>query len=61
VPNSLTVPASVTRGVALVRDDPRNPVSLAIRELADQEIRRRFGEDMQNGAKRSFSLFGGKR
>ncbi|MEW1954413.1 AAA family ATPase [Terrabacter sp. NPDC080008] len=61
VPNSLTVPASVNRGVALVLDDPRNPVSLAIRELADQEIRRRFGEELQNGAKRSFTLFGGKR
>ena len=61
VPNSLTVPASVNRGVALILDDPRNPVSLAIRDLADHEIRRRFGEDLQNGAKRSFSLFGGKR
>lgn len=61
VPNSLTVPASVNRGVALVLDDPRNPVSLAIRELADQEIRRRFGEELQNGAKRNFSLFGSKR
>ncbi|GAA2018656.1 response regulator [Terrabacter terrae] len=61
VPNSLTVPASVNRGVALVLDDPRNPVSLAIRELADQEIRRRFGEELQNGAKRNFSLFGSRR
>lgn len=61
VPNSLTVPASVNRGVALVLDDPRNPVSVAIRELADQEIRRRFGEELHNEAKRSFSLFGGKR
>lgn len=61
VPNSLTVPASVNRGVALVLDDPRNPVSLAIRDLADQEIRRRFGEELQNGAKRNFSLFGSKR
>ncbi|WP_076260267.1 AAA family ATPase [Intrasporangium flavum] len=62
VPNSLTVPASVNRGVALVIDEPRNPVSMAIRELADHEIRRRFGEDMQNGAKRgSFSLLRSKR
>ena len=61
VPNSLTVPASVNRGVALVLDDPRNPVSLAIRDLADQEIRRRFGEELQNGVKRNFSLFGSKR
>ena len=61
VPYSLTVPASVNRGVALVLDDPRNPVSLAIRDLADQEIRRRFGEQLQNGVKRNFSLFGSKR
>jgi len=62
VPNSLTVPASVNRGVALVIDEPRNPVSMAIRDLADNEIRRRFGEDMQNGAKRgSFSLLRSKR
>jgi pilus assembly protein CpaE len=56
VPNSLTVPASVNRGVALVLDDPRNPVSLAIRDFADEEIRRRFGEDLQMGAKRRFTL-----
>jgi pilus assembly protein CpaE len=62
VPNSLTVPASVNRGVALVLDEPRNPVSMAIRDLADNEIRRRFGEDMQNGAKRSsFGLLRSKR
>ncbi len=62
VPNSLTVPASVNRGVALVIDEPRNPVSMAIRDLADNEIRRRFGEEMQNGAKRgSFGLLRSKR
>lgn len=62
VPNSLTVPASVNRGVALVIDEPRNPVSMAIRDLADSEIRRRFGEEMQNGAKRGgFSLLRSKR
>ncbi len=62
VPNSLTVPASVNRGVALVIDEPRNPVSMAIRDLADGEIRRRFGEEMTNGAKRgSFSILRSKR
>lgn len=61
VPNSLTVPASVNRGVALVLDDPRNPVSIAIKDLADMEIRRRFGEEMQNGAKRSFGLLRSKK
>lgn len=34
VPNSLAVPAAVNRGVALVVDDPRHPVSQAIRQLA---------------------------
>jgi pilus assembly protein CpaE len=61
VPNSLTVPASVNRGVAIVLDEPRNPVSIAMKELADTEIRRRFGEEMQNGAKRSFGLLRSKR
>jgi pilus assembly protein CpaE len=61
VPNSLTVPASINRGVALVLDEPRNPVSVAIRDLADNEIRHRFGEDLQNGAKRGFGLFGSKK
>lgn len=61
VPNSLTVPASVNRGVAIVLDDPRGAVAVAIRGLADQEIRRRFGEELPNGSRRSFSLFGGKR
>jgi pilus assembly protein CpaE len=61
VPNSLTVPASVNRGVALVLDEPRNPVSMAIRDLADHEIRQRFGEDMQNGAKRGFGILRSKK
>jgi pilus assembly protein CpaE len=61
VPNSLSVPASVNRGVALILDEPRNPVAIAMKELADLEVRRRFGEDMQNGAKRSFGLLRSKR
>jgi pilus assembly protein CpaE len=61
IPNSLTVPASINRGVALVLDDPRNPVSIAVRDLADHEIRARFGQAMQNGAKRSFGLLRSKR
>src|SRR6476659_1534576 len=61
VPNSLSVPASVNRGVALILDEPRNPVAIAMKELADLEVRRRFGEDMQNGTKRSFGLLRSKR
>ncbi|HET7474530.1 MAG TPA: AAA family ATPase [Dermatophilaceae bacterium] len=34
IPNSLDVPASVNRGVALVLDRPKHPASQAIRQLA---------------------------
>lgn len=43
VPSSMTVPASVNRGVPIVLDDRRGAVSLAIRELSDVHIRQRFG------------------
>ncbi len=49
IPNSMTVPASVNRGVPIVQDDPRGPVSLAIRELSEVHIRQRFGEKALNG------------
>ena len=39
VPGSVDVPASVNRGVVIVLDDPRHPVSIAIKELADRHIR----------------------
>jgi pilus assembly protein CpaE len=39
VPNSLSVPASVNRGVPIVLDEPKHPVSVAIRELAESFIR----------------------
>ncbi len=39
VPNSTDVPASVNRGVPIILDDPRHPVSLALKQLADQRIR----------------------
>ncbi len=46
IPNSLTVPASVNRGVPIVLDDPKAPVSLAIKDLVDHHIRtQRAGED----------------
>jgi pilus assembly protein CpaE len=35
VPNSTAVPASVNRGVPIVLDEPKHPVSLAIKELAE--------------------------
>lgn len=61
VPNSLKVPASINRGVALVLDDPRHPVSVALRDFADREIRGRFGEPVRSSAKRGFGRFGGRR
>jgi pilus assembly protein CpaE len=39
VPTSTAVPASVNRGVPLVLDEPKHPVSLALRQLADTHIR----------------------
>lgn len=58
IPNSITVPASVNRGVPIVLDDPRNPVSVSIRELADHHIRER--EETVAGPTRK-SLFRGRR
>jgi pilus assembly protein CpaE len=60
IPNSLTVPASINRGVPIVLDDPRGPVSVSIRELADVHIRQRFGGDVETAAPRK-SLFRGRR
>ena len=39
VPSSVDVPASVNRGVAIVLDEPKHPVSVAMRQLVDQYIR----------------------
>ena len=39
VPNSQSVPASVNRGVPIVLDEPRHPVSVAMRQLADEYVR----------------------
>jgi pilus assembly protein CpaE len=63
VPNSLAVPASVNRGVPIVLDEPRHPVSLALRALADREIRQHTGEPVAQAAaraKRSFGLMRSK-
>ena len=43
IPASNTVPASINRGVPLVLESPRDPVSVAIREIGDVHIRARFG------------------
>ena len=39
IPNSLDVPASINRGVAIVVDEPEHPVSVALRALADGHVR----------------------
>ncbi len=39
VPGSVDVPASVNRGVVIVLDDPKHPVSVAIKDLADRHLR----------------------
>lgn len=39
VPNSLDVPASVNKGVAITIDDPKHPVSVAFRQLVDRYLR----------------------
>lgn len=39
VPNSTAVPASVNRGVPIVLDDPKHPVSSALRALAENHVR----------------------
>lgn len=39
IPDSLDVPASINRGVAIVVDAPEHPVSVALRALADGHVR----------------------
>lgn len=38
VPSSREVPASINRGVPIVLDDPRHPVSIAIKQFAEDDI-----------------------
>lgn len=53
VPASQTVPASINRGVPLVLESPRDPVSVAIREIGDTHIRARFGGPVEGPQRRS--------
>jgi pilus assembly protein CpaE len=39
VPSSTAVPASVNRGVPIVLDEPKHPVSQALRDLAERYVR----------------------
>jgi pilus assembly protein CpaE len=38
IPSSRDVPASTNRGVAIVSDEPKNPVSLSVRKFVDEYI-----------------------
>jgi pilus assembly protein CpaE len=38
IPSSRDVPAAINRGVPIVLDDPRHPVSIAIRTFAERDI-----------------------
>jgi len=51
VPNSQSVPASVNRGVPIVLDEPRHPVSVAMRQLADEYVRPLAQGSMRGQAK----------
>jgi pilus assembly protein CpaE len=46
IPNSMSVTASINRGVPIVIEEPKGSVSLAIEEMTDEHIRRRLGEDL---------------
>jgi pilus assembly protein CpaE len=48
VPNSTAVPASVNRGVPIVLDEPKHPVSIAIRELAEGFVKPVAGNDSRS-------------
>ncbi|MGG5258039.1 AAA family ATPase [Phycicoccus avicenniae] len=50
IPNSLTVPASVNRGVPIVLDDPKAPVTVAIKELVESHIRAHGAGDEADAA-----------
>lgn len=54
IPNSLSVPAATNRGVPLVVHDPKDAASIALRELADRQVRERFGERLEQAPKRGF-------
>jgi pilus assembly protein CpaE len=60
IPNSVAVPASINRGVSIVLSEPKHPVSVAIRDLGDHQVRERFGVHV-NGVEPRRRIFGGRR
>jgi pilus assembly protein CpaE len=63
VPNSSDVPASVNRGVPLMIEDPRHPVSAALRRLSDDHIRPLIEPEgsHDDGRRRGLGLLRGRR
>jgi pilus assembly protein CpaE len=62
VPSSVDVPASVNRGVAILLDEPKHPVSVALRQLVDQYIRPAADTGVRRETRASFrSLSRGNR
>lgn len=64
VPSSTDVPASVNRGVPIVIEEPRHPVTVALRHLADDYIRPLVEHDHSNdedGRRRGLGLLRGRR
>ena len=47
IPSSRDVPATVNRGVPIVQDDPKHPVSIGIRKFADTQITGTEPEDVR--------------
>jgi pilus assembly protein CpaE len=60
IPSSLAVPASTNKGVPIVTEDPKHPVTTALKELADKHVRARFetSDDAAGATRRSRSLWG---
>ncbi len=63
IPNSLSVPASINRGVPIVLDEPKGAVAIALRELAEVHVRQRFAVPVvaDTGPRHRRSLFRGRR
>lgn len=61
VPSSHDVPASINRGVPIILDDPRHPVSVALRHLADEHLRGVAATASPSGATRRLLPWGGRK
>lgn len=57
LPSSSDVAAATNKGVPLVLESPRHPVSVAVHAIADEEVRQRYGEPVRSRQQRR-RLFG---